>query len=430
MSGMDARRRWRRARALGTLVAALVAVAPAEAAGQWLLVPMDRSQPNHLKAYGLTYWSIGEGLEAEWLLNYRGGSFLLPDAPEVRREAAFRGVGVEEVDAGGESEIRATIADSNMESVPLEKAPKIAIYTPPNTTPWDDAVTMALTYAGIDYETIWDPEVLSDELEEYEWVHLHHEDFTGQYSKFYLTYAGAPWLQEEVARNEETALEHGFPHVPALKKAVARRIREYVEAGGFLFAMCSATETLELAMAAAEVDIAAAYSDGSPPDGRATQRMAWERAMAFEGARVDTAPSVSAFSDIDGHQVNTMQRKDLGVFTLFGFSAKFDPVPAMLTQNHESVLPDFYGLTTSFSKDRLKPGTIVLAEEGGLAKYIHGSLGEGTWTYFGGHDPEDPEHQIGDPPTDLALHPNSPGYRLILNNVLFPAAKKKTLKTQ
>jgi len=414
-----------------TVVLALVLLmAPAQAAAQWLLVPMDRAQPNHLKAYGLTYWSLAEGFEAEWLLNYRGGSFLLADRPEIRREAAFRGVGWESVDAGTEASIRATIADANMEAVPLETAPKIAIYTPPNTTPWDDAVTMALTYAGIDYETIWDDGVLSDELEEYEWVHLHHEDFTGQYSKFYLTYSGAPWLQEEVARNEEVAAIHGLPHVPALKKAVAERIRDYVDQGGFLFAMCSATETLELALAAEGVDIAASFADNTPVDPDATALMDWSRGMAFEGAILELSPSVNSFSDIDGHQVNTIQRRDLGVFTLFDFSAKFDPVPAMLTQNHETVLPDFYGLTTSFWTERLKPGTIVLAEEADRAKYLHGALGEGTWTYFGGHDPEDPEHQIGDPPTDLSLHPNSPGYRLILNNVLFPAAKKKTLKTQ
>ncbi|MEQ8328926.1 MAG: hypothetical protein RH859_00540 [Longimicrobiales bacterium] len=418
-------------RGVGAVLALVVglAVVPGSVAAQYLLVPMDRTQQNHLKAYGLTYWSLTQDIRAEWLLNYRGGSFLLADRPEIRREAAFRGVSFSTVDAGQEAEIRARIAESNMEAVPLEKAPKVAIYTPPNTTPWDDAVTMALNYAGIDYETIWDPEVLGEGLDDYEWVHLHHEDFTGQYSKFYLTYAGAPWLQDEVARNQEVARAHGFPDVPALKKAVARRIHDYVEAGGFLFAMCSATETIELAMAAAGVDIAAAYSDGSPPDPNASAGMDWGRAMAFEAAEVQIAPSVNAFSDIDGHQVNTPWRSELSVFTLFDFSAKFDPIPAMLTQNHESVLPDFYGLTTSFRQDRLKPGTIVLAQEGARAKYIHGSLGEGTWTYFGGHDPEDPEHQIGDPPTDLALHPNSPGYRLILNNVLFPAAKKKKLKT-
>ncbi len=420
---------WTRWTVALTLALALLA-APAQVAAQWLLVPMDRSQPNHLKAYGLTYWSLAEGFEAEWLLNYRGGSFLLADRPEIRREAAFRGVGWEEADAGAVASIRATIAEANMEAVPLETAPKIAIYTPPNTTPWDDAVTMALTYAGIDYETIWDDGVLGDELEEYEWVHLHHEDFTGQYSKFYLTYSGAPWLQEEVARNEEVAASHGLPHVPALKKAVAGRIRDYVDQGGFLFAMCSATETLELALAAEGVDIAASFADNTPVDPDATALMDWSRAMAFEGATLELSPSVNSFSDIDGHQVNTIQRRDLGVFTLFDFSAKFDPVPAMLTQNHETVLRDFYGLTTSFWTERLKPGTIVLAEEADRAKYLHGALGEGSWTYFGGHDPEDPEHQIGDPPTDLSLHPNSPGYRLILNNVLFPAAKKKTLKTQ
>jgi hypothetical protein len=313
--------------------------------------------------------------------------------------------------------------------VPLEKAPKVAVYTPPNSTPWDDAVTLALEYAGIEYATLWDPEVLESDLSQYEWIHLHHEDFTGQYSKFYLTYAGAPWLQDEVGRNQDVARRLGFATVPDLKKAVARRIADYVQAGGFLFAMCSATETLELALAAGSVDIAAMYSDGTPPDPDATAKMDWGTSMAFQDAEVQIAPSVNAFSDIDAHQVNTAWRKELGAYTLFGFSAKFDPVPAMLTQNHESVLPDFYGLTTSFREDRLKPATIVLAREGSWAKYVHGNLGEGTFTFFGGHDPEDPEHQIGDPQTDLALHPNSPGYRLILNNVLFPAARKQKLKT-
>lgn len=407
----------------------VVALSPASLEAQWLLVPMDGQQQNHLRAYGLTYWALQQDEKSEWLLNYRGGSFLLPDTPELRREAAVRGVSISTVDASAEARIRATIAGSNMEAVPLERAPKVAIYTPPNSTPWDDAVTMVLEYAGIEYETIWDPQVLNEDLNDYEWIHLHHEDFTGQYSKFYLTYAGAPWLQEEVARNQEVARSGGFSDVPALKKEVAARMRAYVENGGFLFAMCSATETLELALAAGDVDISAAYSDGTPPDANASAQMDWGQTLAFEGAEVQIAPSVSSFSDIDGHQVNTPWRKELGVYTLFDFSAKFDPVPSMLTQNHESVLPDFYGLTTSFREDRIKSGTIVLAQEGGWAKYVHGNLGEGTWTYFGGHDPEDPEHQIGDPPTDLALHPNSAGYRLILNNVLFPAAKKQKLKT-
>ncbi len=414
------------------LIAALLATASLAAtplAAQQILVPMDRAQADHLKAYGLTYWVVERGEAAEWLLNYRAGSFLLPDVPEVRAEAALRGVTVQPVGAAEVARIRGEIAEGNMEAVPLEKAPRIAVYTPPNTTPWDDAVTMALEYAEIPYETIWDPEVVGGGLEEYDWLHLHHEDFTGQYSKFFLTYAGASWLQDEVARNQAVARDLGFQSVPDLKKAVASEIRAYVEEGGFLFAMCSAPETLELALAAGPVDIAAAYADGSPPAPDANERLDWTRGMAFEGGELQTSPSVNAFSDIDGHQVNTPWRSELGVYTLFDFSAEFDPVPAMLTQNHESVLPDFYGLTTSFALDRIRSSTVVLAREGEWAKYVHGNVGEGTFTYFGGHDPEDAEHQIGDPPTDLSLHPNSPGYRLILNNVLFPAAKKQKLKT-
>jgi hypothetical protein len=396
---------------------------------QWILVPMDPGQDNHLRAYGLTYWVLEQGQKAEWLLNYRGGSFLLPDNPGVRREAALRGVSIEAMDAPAEARMRATIQSSNMEAVPLERAPKVAIYTPPNSEIWDDAVTMALEYAGIPYETIWDDDVLGEGLSDYEWIHLHHEDFTGQYSKFFLTYGATSWFQDEVSRSQAMARQAGYQDVPALKKAVANAIRAYVEGGGFLFAMCSATETLELALGANGVDIAAAYADGTPADPDASAKMDWSRTMAFTNAEVQISPTVSAFSDIDGHQVNTPWRRELGFYTLFDFSAKFDPVPSMLTQDHVAVLPDFYGLTTSFRLDRLKSAVIVLAQEDGVAKYVHGDLGEGTWTYFGGHDPEDPEHQIGDPPTDLALHPNSPGYRLILNNVLFPAAKKQTLKT-
>lgn len=419
--------RTRTAAALVVLIA--VAGSTGDAAAQLLLVPMDRGQADHLKAYGLAYWVLEQDGRAEWLLNFQGGAFFLPDTEGARRKAALMGVTIQPVGVADEARIRGIIAQSNMESVVLEKATRIAIYTPPNSAPWDDAVTMALEYAEIPYEKIWDIDVLRDGLEDFEWLHLHHEDFTGQYSKFYITYAGAPWLEEEVARNEEAARALGYADVPALKKAVSRAIREYVEAGGFLFAMCSAPETLELALAAATVDIAAAYSDGTPPDADAAAKVDWELAMAFHDAEIQLAPSINSFSDIDGHQVNTPWKKQLGAFTLFDFSAKFDPVPAMLTQNHESVLPDFYGLTTSFAVDRLKPGVVKLGVEGAWAKYIHGNLGEGTWTYYGGHDPEDPEHQIGDPPTDLALHPNSPGYRLILNNVLFPAAKKKKLKT-
>lgn len=417
-------------RTLLSLALSALVVSPLHA--QYLLVPMDAStQTDHLKAYGLTYWTLAQGYTAEWLLNYRGGSFLLPDREPIRREAALRGVATEQVDASRVAQIRAQIEQSNMESIVLEKAPHIAVYTPPNTPPWDDAVTLALRYADIPYDEVWDAEVLQGRLKEYDWLHLHHEDFTGQYSKFYINYAGAAWLQEEVQRNRAMAAQFGHPNVPALKKAVAEEIRRYVADGGFLFAMCTATETIELALAAVGVDIAASFSDGTPPDPNATEKMQWGRTMAFQGAEVQVNPTINAFSDIDGHQVNTPWRQPLGAFTLFEFSAKFDPVPSMLVQNHENVIPDFYGLTTSFRRERLKPGTIVLAEEEGApwVKYIHGTYGQGTWTFLGGHDPEDPQHQIGDAPTDLSLHPNSPGYRLILNNVLFPAAKKKTLKT-
>ena len=399
------------------------------AASQNLLVPMDANQTNHLRAYGLTYWTLEQGETVEWLLNFRGGAFLLPDSEAIRREAAFRGVSIEPLSGTALLEIRATVQRENMEAVPLETAPKIAIYTPPNTPPWDDAVTMALTYAEIPYETIWDPEVLTGELSDYEWLHLHHEDFTGQYSKFYLTYAGADWLQEEVARNRDVTARFGYPDVPTLKRAVSEEIQSYVRGGGFLFAMCSATETLDLALASHSTDISASYADGRAPDADANERMDWSRAFAFLEARVELRPTVNAFSDIDFHLVNTANRQPLGFFTLFEFSAKIDPVPTMLVQNHESVIADFYGLTTSFRKERLKPGVTVLAEEGEWTKYVHGSLGQGTWTFYGGHDPEDPEHQIGDPPTNLDIHPDSPGYRLILNNVLFPAARPRPLKT-
>ena len=399
------------------------------ASAQKVLIPMDLSQTDHLKAYGLAYGVLKQGFDVEWLLNYRGGSFLVDATETLLKESRLRNIRLESLSNADVGRVYAEIEETNADRIKLEKPPRIAVYTPPNKQPWDDAVTMALEYAEIPYETIWDDDVLDGKLEDYEWLHLHHEDFTGQYSKFYITYAGSPWLQEEVARSEEVADRLGFASVPALKKSVARRIRQYIQEGGFLLAMCSATETLELALGAENVDIAAAYSDGSPPDPNATRKMDWSKSMAFSEAVVQIAPSVNAFSDIDGHQVNTPWRLSLGVFSLFDFSAKFDPVPAMLTQSHQAVIPDFYGLTTSFRVDRLKPGTIVLARDGDIAKYVHGNLGEGTWTYLGGHDPEDPEHQIGDPPTDLDLHPDSPGYRLILNNVLFPAAKKKMLKT-
>ena len=397
-----------------------------------LLIPMDDVQTDHLKAYGVAYRVIQAGLKAEWLLNYRGGSFLVPDGEALRRDAALNGVRAEPINESGMTAVRGEIEASNMDAIPLEKAPKVAVYAPPNAAPWDDAVTMALQYAGIPFAKIWDPEVMNGGLKDYDWLHLHHEDFTGQYSKFFLIYSGMPWLADMVQRNSDTARRLGFQTVPDLKKAVARGIRSYVNDGGFLFAMCTATETIDLALAAHNADIAATFADGTPLDPAADEKMDWSQAFAFSGAHLEPNPLVASFSDIDGHQVNGgARRQPLGAFKLFNFSAKIDPVPTMLVQDHRQTIPDFYGLTTSFTRTRLKPGVTVLAEEEGApwTKYIHGDLGKGTWTFFGGHDPEDPQHQIGDPPTDLSLHPHSPGYRLILNNVLFPAAKKRELKT-
>jgi hypothetical protein len=398
----------------------------------WLLVPMDDVQSDHLKAYGLTYRLLERGGRAEWLLNYRNGSFLFPGDAATARDAALNGITTEPLDDGQVVQLRGQLQEGNMDAVPLEKAPKVAVYAPPNAAPWDDAVTMALNYAGVKFEKVWDAEVLGAKLRTYDWLHLHHEDFTGQYSKFFLNYAGAPWLVEMVDRNRAMAQQLGFSSVPAEKRAVAVAIARYVERGGFLFAMCTATETLDLALAADGVDIAASYADGTPMEPNASARMRWEEALAFQHAELELSPTVPAYSDIDGHQVNSPERRQpLGSFTLFNFSAKIDPVATMLVQNHRQVIPDFYGLTTSFTRNRLKPSITVLADEPGApwVKYIHGEHGQGTWTFFGGHDPEDPQHQIGDVPTDLSLHPHSPGYRLILNNVLFPAAKKKELKT-
>jgi hypothetical protein len=402
------------------------------AQGASLLVPMGDEQTNHLKAYGVTYRAIERGERAEWLLNYRGGSFFLPDDTATRRDAALAGVTASPVSASQELSIRGSIAGGNMDAIPLEKAPKVAVYVPPNAAPWDDAVTLALEYAGIAYDRVWDSDVLNGALARYDWLHLHHEDFTGQYSKFFVSFAGASWLADMVSRQTGLARTLGFSSVPALKRAVAQTIRGYVDAGGFLFAMCTATETLDLALASVETDIAAGFADGTPMAADAAAAMRWDEAFAFRDARLEASAATASFSDIDGHQVNhPSRRQPLGAFQLFGFSAKIDPVPTMLVQCHRDTIRDFYGLTTSFTRRTIKPGVVVLAEERGApwAKYLHGSRGKGTWTFLGGHDPEDPEHQLGDPPTDLALFPNSPGYRLILNNVLFPAAKKRELKT-
>jgi hypothetical protein len=402
------------------------------AGAQKLLIPMDDDQSNHLKAYGLTYNALKANQKAEWLLNYRGGAFLLPDLPELRRQAALDGITMEPITNAPVDRIRGEMAGANMDAIPLEKAPKVAVYTPPDAAPWDDAVTLALKYAGIGYTPIYDEEVVAGDLTKYDWLHLHHEDFTGQLNKFYYTYRDTPWYVEMTNANFQTARRLGFAHIPALKKDVAERIRAFVDRGGFLFAMCGATETLELAIAGRNVDIAQSFADGSPADPAADAKMDWNRAMAFREAHLEPSAYVSSMSDIDGHQVNVPgRRQPLGTFTLFNFAAKFHPVPSMLVQNHRAAIADFFGVTTSFNKAALKPGVTVLAFEQNApwVKYIHGDYGKGTWTYYGGHDPEDPQHVIGSPPTDLSLHKNSPGYRLILNNVLFPAAKKKPLKT-
>ena len=418
---------WRRAVVIGVLT-----LLPSVARAQHLLLPMDDAQRNHLKAYGVAFLALKTGQKAEWLLNYRGGAFLLPDAPDLRRRAALDGVSVEPLTDAGVASARAEIAGGNMDAVVLERAPKIAIYRPANQPPWDDAVTLALQYAGIDFTSVWDDEVIKGDLAKYDWVHLHHEDFTGQFNKLYLAYRDAPWFVAQRDRDMLTARKFGYDNVPSLKKAVAEGIRGFVDKGGFIFAMCGATESLDLAISAFSVDIAGPFSDGTPPAADADAKLSWTRALAFTGAHVEPSPYINALSDIDGHQVNVpARRQPLGTFTLFDFSAKLDPVATMLVQDHRSVIPDFYGVTTSFNKAVLKQGVTVLASEDGApwVKYIHGDYGKGSWTFLGGHDPEDAQHAIGSAPTDLSLHPNSPGYRLILNNVLFPAAKKKSRKT-
>lgn len=414
------------------VLCALMVCFPLPAIAQHMLLPMDDVQRNHLKAYGVTFLALKTGQKAEWLLNYRGGAFLLPDSPDLRRRAALDGVTVELMTDADVAQARAEIAGSNMDAVVLERAPNIAIYRPADQPPWDDAVTLALTYAGIEFTSVWDDNVVKGELSKYDWVHLHHEDFTGQFNKLYLAYRDAPWFLAQRDRDMLTARKFGFDNVPALKKAVAEGIRSFVDRGGFLFAMCGATESLDLAIAAFSVDIAGPYSDGTPPAPDADAKLSWTRALAFTGAHIEPSPYINALSDIDGHQVNVpARRQPLGTFTLFGFSAKLDPVATMLVQDHRTVIPDYYGVTTSFNRAVLKPGVTVLASEEGApwVKYIHGDYGKGAWTFLGGHDPEDPQHAIGSNPTDLSLHPNSPGYRLILNNVLFPAAKKKPRKT-
>ena len=398
----------------------------------YLLVPMDYAQKDHLKAYGVAYWVLEYQVPVDWLLNYRGGSFMFKYTAIFERELQIRGVSYEKISDGKSSEILAYVTSDevNMDAVKLEKAPRVAVYSPKNKQPWDDAVTLALTYAEIPYEVVYDPEVLDGKLSDYDWLHLHHEDFTGQYGKFYASYRNASWYQDEVKAQEATAQIYGFRKVSEMKLAVARTIKEFCANGGFLFAMCSATDTYDIALSADGVDICDHMFDGDPADPNAQQKLNYDHTLAFEDFELVRSPYQYEFSNIDANLGRAVP-EHMDYFTLFEFSAKWDPVPTMLCQNHTRTVKGFMGQTTSFRTAVLKPEVLVMGELKAYseARYIHGNLGQGMWTYYGGHDPEDYRHFVGEEPTDLSLHPNSPGYRLILNNILFPAARKKKRKT-
>ncbi|WP_445381789.1 asparagine synthetase B [Robiginitalea sp. IMCC43444] len=399
-----------------------------------ILIPMDaESQENHLKAYGITYWVLTKQQKVQWLLNYRGGSFLLPDGDPIRNECRIRGVSFEVLsDAEAESILDGISSPSqNQEAVILEKAPKIAVYSPKDNQPWDDAVTMVLTYAEIPYVTVYDEEVLGDKLALYDWLHLHHEDFTGQYGKFYAAYRATPWYIEGKNQAEALANRLGFSKVSDEKSAVAQKIRNYVIGGGFMFAMCSATDSFDIALAAEGVDICEPMFDGDPSDPNYQQRLDFSKTFAFANFTLERNPLRYEFSSIDMTNQREGIRMESDYFSLMDFSAKWDPVPTMLCQNHTALVKGFMGQTTAFNRKEVKPTVLVLGENrlNGEARYIHGIKGKGFFTFYGGHDPEDYQHRVGDPKTELELHPNSPGYRLILNNVLFPAARKKKQKT-
>ncbi len=401
-------------------------------AQQKILIYMDLNQTDHLKAYGITFNALKEGAKADWLLNYRGGSFLIDYTEKLANECRVKGVSYSLLSPEETVSLYAKVQapDVNMDVVRLEKAPRIAVYVPPGFKPWDDAVTLALEYAEIPYDKIWVDEILNGGLEKYDWLHLHHEDFTGQYGKFYASYAGVQWYVDQQKIYEAEAAKLGFKKVSQMEKSVVLAIKDYVGRGGFLFAMCSATDSYDIALAAQNVDIVDKMYDGDPPDPDAQEKLDFSQTFAFENFKLEMNPMVYEYSDIDiqpeeiGNQANDY-------FTLFDFSAKYDPVPAMLVQNHVNVVRGFMGQTTMFRKKLIKKSVQILGERNGAdqVKYIHGNYGKGTFTFYGGHDPEDYQHAVGDPPTDLSLHKNSPGYRLILNNVLFPAAKKKKLKT-
>nr|WP_199269695.1 asparagine synthetase B [Mucilaginibacter sp. JXJ CY 39] len=393
---------------------------------------MDETQKDHLKSYGIAYWVLSHSEEVDWLLNYRGGSFMTRYNKATEDECKIRGISYEVIADAKVTAILSEVTDpsANMDMVKLEKAPKMAVYSPKSKLPWDDAVTLVLKYAEIPYDVVYDEEVIHGDLLKYDWLHLHHEDFTGQYSKFYGAYRMMPWYVEDVKSQEATARKLGFKKVSQMKLAVAQHIHDFCEGGGFLFAMCSGTDTFDIALSAAGTDICENMFDGDAADYQAQSKLDFSQTFAFQNFTLDMNPMSHSFSNIDvtpGRQVE----RSRDFFTLFDFSAKWDVVPSMLTQNHDKVIKGFMGLTTAFNKSLLKPSVTVMGEmkTQNEARYIHGEYGKGQWTFYGGHDPEDYQHAVGDPPTDLKLHPNSPGYRLILNNVLFPAAKKKKQKT-
>ena len=414
------------------LIVSLAAMMGQGASALSLLVPMDEAQTNHLKAYGIAYWVLENQLGAQWLLNYRGGSFLLPYSKAIETECAIRNVSFEVLADAKAAAILNEIGreDVNMDALKLEKAPKIAVYSPKDKLPWDDAVTMVLTYAEIPYTVIYDEEIVGGELSKYDWLHLHHEDFTGQYGKFYAAYKNTGWYTSQVRNAEAEARELGFDKVSKLKLYVAQTIKKYVAGGGFLFAMCSATDSYDVALAAAETDICEYMYDGDGMDPNAQAKLNFDNTFAFQNFTLESNPLIYEYSDIDVTSTRHVARED-DYFALFEFSAKWDPVPTMLCQNHTNTIRGFMGQTTAYNANLLKPNVLVMGENkaAGEVRYIHGEFGQGTWTFYGGHDPEDYQHFVGDKPTNLEVYPNSPGYRLILNNVLFPAAKKKKQKT-
>mgnify|MGYP001414659200 FL=1 len=401
--------------------------------GQKIMIPMDQAQNDHLKAYGIAYYSLTKNINVEWLLNYRGGAFLFDENQLIISECKIRGVSFEKINTSDLVSLYSAIDQNNMDIVLLEKNPKIAIYTPPNKQPWDDAVTLALTYAEVDYETLWDEEVHLGKLEKYDWLHLHHEDFTGQYGKFYRSHRNSQWYKDQKVQFENVAKKLGYESVHQQKKGVARIIKDYVGNGGFLFAMCSATDSYDIALAMKNADGAYSVFDKTPIDPNIQSKLDYNQCFAFTDFKLLSDPMIYEFSDIDLPSSNNpiTRGAEADYFSLFEFSAKYDPVPTMLTQNHVSIVKGFMGQTTGFDKDKVKNHIVIMGEDPSTnqVKYLHGNFGKGTFTFYGGHDPEDYQHFVGDPPTDLSLHRNSPGYRLILNNILFPAARKKERKT-